>query len=180
MYGDFAADLMVQVVALQVIFWYTLLIFLFELLGARMLIMEQYLESGWIIVSIKVDSYVVSLDRQDVLETSADIRDDGKLHVTVIYIAPLKAIVQERMNDWKNGLVSKLGKKIVEMTGNYTPNLMALMSADIIISTPEKWDGISRKWHIRSYVTKVGLMILDEIYLLGTNRGPILEGMTQL
>lgn len=41
------------------------------------------------------------------------------------------------------------------MTGDYTPDLMALLSADIIISTPEKWDGISRNWHSRSYVTKV-------------------------
>lgn len=93
----------------------------------------------------------------------------------VIYIAPLKAIVRERMNDWKKGLVSHLGKKMVEMTGDYTPDLMALMSADIIISTPEKWDGISRNWHSRSYVTKVGLLILDEIHLLGADRGPILE-----
>lgn len=45
----------------------------------------------------------------------------------------------------------------VEMTGDYTPDLMALLSADIIISTPEKWDGISRNWHSRSYVTKVHL-----------------------
>lgn len=43
----------------------------------------------------------------------------------------------------------------VEMTGDYTPDLMALLSADIIISTPEKWDGISRNWHTRSYVKKV-------------------------
>lgn len=93
----------------------------------------------------------------------------------VIYIAPLKAIVRERMNDWKKRLVSRLGKKMVEMTGDYTPDLMALLSADIIISTPEKWDGISRNWHSRSYVTKVGLMILDEIHLLGADRGPILE-----
>ncbi|CAK9312234.1 unnamed protein product [Citrullus colocynthis] len=93
----------------------------------------------------------------------------------VVYIAPLKAIVRERMNDWKNCLVSRLGKKMVEMTGDYTPDLMALLSADIIISTPEKWDGISRNWHSRSYVTKVGLMILDEIHLLGADRGPILE-----
>lgn len=41
------------------------------------------------------------------------------------------------------------------MTGDYTPDMMALMSADIIISTPEKWDGISRNWHSRGYVTKV-------------------------
>ncbi|XP_059441040.1 DExH-box ATP-dependent RNA helicase DExH14 isoform X3 [Corylus avellana] len=93
----------------------------------------------------------------------------------VIYIAPLKAIVRERMNDWKKRLVSQLGKKMVEMTGDYTPDLMALLSADIIISTPEKWDGISRNWHNRSYVMKVGLLILDEIHLLGADRGPILE-----
>ncbi|KAH7549222.1 hypothetical protein JRO89_XS13G0000800 [Xanthoceras sorbifolium] len=93
----------------------------------------------------------------------------------VIYIAPLKAIVRERMSDWRNRLVSQLGKKMVEMTGDYTPDMMALLSADIIISTPEKWDGISRNWHSRSYVTKVGLMILDEIHLLGADRGPILE-----
>ncbi|XVF11809.1 hypothetical protein REPUB_Repub08aG0059500 [Reevesia pubescens] len=73
----------------------------------------------------------------------------------VIYIAPLKAIVRERMHDWRKRLVSQLGKEMVEMTGDYTPDLMALLSADIIISTPEKWDGISRNWHSRSYVTKV-------------------------
>nr|XP_010936311.1 DExH-box ATP-dependent RNA helicase DExH14 isoform X2 [Elaeis guineensis] len=93
----------------------------------------------------------------------------------VVYIAPLKAIVRERMNDWRKRLVSQLGKKMVEMTGDFTPDLMALLSADIIISTPEKWDGISRSWHSRSYVMKVGLMILDEIHLLGADRGPILE-----
>ncbi|XP_061953449.1 DExH-box ATP-dependent RNA helicase DExH14 isoform X2 [Populus nigra] len=93
----------------------------------------------------------------------------------VIYIAPLKAIVRERMNDWRKHLVSQLGKQMVEMTGDYTPDLMALLSADIIISTPEKWDGISRNWHSRGYVTKVGLVILDEIHLLGADRGPILE-----
>lgn len=93
----------------------------------------------------------------------------------VVYIAPLKALVRERMIDWRKRLVSQLGKKMVEMTGDFTPDIMALLSADIIISTPEKWDGISRRWHSRTYVMKVGLMILDEIHLIGTDRGPILE-----
>ncbi|XP_042461585.1 DExH-box ATP-dependent RNA helicase DExH14-like isoform X2 [Zingiber officinale] len=100
---------------------------------------------------------------------------DTQPDMKVVYIAPLKAIVRERMNDWKRRLVSPLGKKMVEMTGDFTPDLMALLSADIIISTPEKWDGISRSWKNRSYVMKVGLMILDEIHLLGADRGPILE-----
>lgn len=33
----------------------------------------------------------------------------------VIYIAPLKAIVRERMTDWRNRLVSQLGKEMVIM-----------------------------------------------------------------
>ncbi|XP_078430193.1 U5 small nuclear ribonucleoprotein helicase isoform X4 [Wolffia australiana] len=97
------------------------------------------------------------------------------IFVEVVYIAPLKALVRERINDWKKRLVSQLGKKMVEMTGDITPDLLALLSADIIICTPEKWDGISRSWKNRAYVTKVGLMILDEIHLLGADRGPILE-----
>ena len=46
----------------------------------------------------------------------------------------------------------------------------ALQSADIIICTPEKWDGISRSWQNRGYVQRVGLLIIDEIHLLGADR----------
>jgi activating signal cointegrator complex subunit 3 len=35
----------------------------------------------------------------------------------VIYIAPLKALVRERMNDWGKGLCKRLGKRVVELTG---------------------------------------------------------------
>ncbi|KAL3654478.1 Peptidyl-prolyl cis-trans isomerase pin4 [Castilleja foliolosa] len=83
MYGDYAGDLMVQVVVLQCIIWYTLLLFLFEYRGAKMLIMEQFPETAASIVSFKVESDVVSLDGQDFLETDAAIGNDGMLHVTV-------------------------------------------------------------------------------------------------
>lgn len=45
------------------------------------------------------------------------------------------------------------------MTGDYTPDMAALLAADIIISTPEKWDGISRNWHTRGYVKKVKIFL---------------------
>ncbi|XP_022993499.1 auxin efflux carrier component 3-like isoform X2 [Cucurbita maxima] len=83
MYGDYSGSLMVQVVVLQCIIWYTLLLFLFEYRGAKILIMEQFPETAASIVSFKVDSDVVSLDGRDFLETDAEIGDDGKLHVTV-------------------------------------------------------------------------------------------------
>ncbi|GAB4820015.1 hypothetical protein N2152v2_007061 [Parachlorella kessleri] len=93
----------------------------------------------------------------------------------VIYVAPLKALVRERINDWGKGLCKALNKRMVELTGDFTPDMQALLASDIIICTPEKWDGISRNWQARSYVRKVCLLILDEIHLLGADRGPILE-----
>ncbi|XP_055802332.1 auxin efflux carrier component 3-like [Solanum dulcamara] len=83
MYGEYSGSLMVQVVVLQCIIWYTLLLFLFEYRGAKMLIMEQFPETAGEIVSFKVESDVVSLDGQDFLETDAELGQDGKLHVTV-------------------------------------------------------------------------------------------------
>ncbi|KAM3931944.1 activating signal cointegrator 1 complex subunit 3 [Leptodactylus fuscus] len=92
-----------------------------------------------------------------------------------VYIAPLKALVRERMEDWKVRIEEKLGKKVVELTGDVTPDMRAIAEADLIVTTPEKWDGVSRSWQNRSYVQKVSILIIDEIHLLGDERGPVLE-----
>ncbi|KAF6163529.1 hypothetical protein GIB67_002534 [Kingdonia uniflora] len=83
MYGDFSGNLMVQIVVLQCIIWYTLMLFMFEYRGAKLLITEQFPDTAGSIVSINVDSDVMSLDGRGVLETEAEIKEDGKLHVTV-------------------------------------------------------------------------------------------------
>ncbi|XP_010932634.2 probable auxin efflux carrier component 1c isoform X1 [Elaeis guineensis] len=84
MYGPFSGGLMVQIVVLQCIIWYTLMLFLFEYRGAKMLITEQFPDTAGSIASIAVDSDVVSLDgRRDALETEAEIGEDGRIHVTV-------------------------------------------------------------------------------------------------
>jgi activating signal cointegrator complex subunit 3 len=93
----------------------------------------------------------------------------------VVYIAPLKALSKERMIDWRDRLVKGLGKKVVELTGDFTPDLKALEEADVVVTTPEKFDGISRNWKTRDYVKRTGLIIIDEIHLLGADRGPVLE-----
>lgn len=85
----------------------------------------------------------------------------------MIYVAPLKALAKERLKDWNIKIEKKLNKKVVELSGDCTPDLEQLMEAEVIITTPEKWDGISRNWQNRQYVKKVGLVILDEIHLLG-------------
>uniref|UniRef100_A0A3Q1AV92 Activating signal cointegrator 1 complex subunit 3 n=1 Tax=Amphiprion ocellaris TaxID=80972 RepID=A0A3Q1AV92_AMPOC len=93
----------------------------------------------------------------------------------VVYIAPLKALVRERIEDWKIRIEEKLGKKVIELTGDVTPDMKAIAQADLIVTTPEKWDGVSRSWQNRSYVQKVAILIIDEIHLLGEDRGPVLE-----
>ncbi|EFY87551.1 activating signal cointegrator 1 complex subunit 3 [Metarhizium acridum CQMa 102] len=93
----------------------------------------------------------------------------------VVYIAPMKALVRERVKDWGKRLAQPLGLKIVELTGDNTPDTRTIKDADIIITTPEKWDGISRSWQTRGYVRQVSLVIIDEIHLLAGDRGPILE-----
>jgi antiviral helicase SLH1 len=93
----------------------------------------------------------------------------------VVYIAPMKALVRERVQDWRKRLTFQMGLKLVELTGDNTPDTRTIQDADIIITTPEKWDGISRSWQTRSYVRQVSLVIIDEIHLLGGDRGPILE-----
>eukprot|EP00041_Stephanoeca_diplocostata_P037706 m.1438323 g.1438323 ORF g.1438323 m.1438323 type:complete len:1940 (+) comp25090_c1_seq3:91-5910(+) len=92
-----------------------------------------------------------------------------------VYVAPLKALVRERVDDWGERLCKRLGKRLVELTGDVTPDIRAIERADIIVTTPEKWDGVSRSWQNRSYVKSVGLVIIDEIHLLGADRGPVLE-----
>ncbi|PSN49726.1 Activating signal cointegrator 1 complex subunit 3 [Blattella germanica] len=93
----------------------------------------------------------------------------------VVYIAPLKALVRERIEDWKVRLEVKLNRKVVELTGDVSPDIRAISEADVIVTTPEKWDGISRSWQTRNYVQDVALIVIDEIHLLGEDRGPVLE-----
>lgn len=83
MYGNFSGDLMVQVVVLQCIIWYTLMLFMFEYRGAKLLIMEQFPDTAASIVSFRVDSDVLSLDGREPIQTDAQVGEDGKLHVTV-------------------------------------------------------------------------------------------------
>ncbi|XP_073100744.1 probable auxin efflux carrier component 1c [Elaeis guineensis] len=83
MYGPDSGSLMVQIVVLQCIIWYTLMLFLFEYRGAKLLIVEQFPDIAGSIVSFHVDSDVISLDGKELLQTEAEVGEDGKLHVTV-------------------------------------------------------------------------------------------------
>ncbi|XP_006663800.1 probable auxin efflux carrier component 1b [Oryza brachyantha] len=87
MYGADSGSLMVQIVVLQCIIWYTLMLFLFEYRGARLLVMEQFPDTAASIVSFRVDSDVVSLaggaGGVAELQAEAEVGEDGRMRVTV-------------------------------------------------------------------------------------------------
>ncbi|SCU98656.1 LAMI_0F15720g1_1 [Lachancea mirantina] len=93
----------------------------------------------------------------------------------IVYIAPMKALVRERVDDWRKRITPVTGDKVIELTGDSIPNPQDVRDATIIITTPEKFDGISRNWQTRKFVQQVSLIIMDEIHLLASDRGPILE-----
>lgn len=93
----------------------------------------------------------------------------------VVYIAPMKALVRERVDDWRERICKNTSYNLVELTGDSLPGIQEVRNADIIITTPEKFDGISRNWQTRKFVQQVSLVIMDEIHLLASDRGPILE-----
>ena len=58
-----------------------------------------------------------------------------------VYIAPLKALARERIEDWtrETSLRGVLGKRVVELTGDTAPDAAIIQAADLLITTPEKW-----------------------------------------
>ncbi|CAJ1975828.1 unnamed protein product [Sphenostylis stenocarpa] len=83
MYGDFTATLMIQIVVFQSVIWYTLLLFMFEYRGAKLLISEQFPDTAGAIFSVRVDSNVGSLNGREPLHADAEIGENGELHVVV-------------------------------------------------------------------------------------------------
>lgn len=105
-------------------------------------------------------------------ETGEIMLDDFK----IIYIAPLKALVQEQVGNFGKRL-QHYGIKVSELTGDRQLTKQQIADTQLIVTTPEKWDIITRKATDTSYTRLVRLVIIDEIHLLHDERGPVLESI---
>ena len=105
------------------------------------------------------------------------LNDRGDQKLKAVYVAPLKALARERLKDWRKKFGEKLGLSVLELTGDATPDARALRDADVLITTPEKWDGVTRQWRRRDYARHAALLVIDEIHLLGEDRGPVIEAI---
>ncbi|OWK10391.1 hypothetical protein Celaphus_00005853, partial [Cervus elaphus hippelaphus] len=92
-----------------------------------------------------------------------------------VYITPMEALAEQVYMDWYEKFQDRLSKKVVLLTGETSTDLKLLGKGNIIISTPEKWDILSRRWKQRKNVQNINLFVVDEVHLIGGENGPVLE-----
>ncbi len=100
----------------------------------------------------------------------------------VIYLSPLRALAAEKFTEFKKLEKVALGNKVkvAISTGDFENIEKNLEISNLLILTNEKMDSIIR--HNAEWVDEIGLVISDEVHLIGDeNRGPTLEMiLTQL
>ncbi|KAK0707951.1 hypothetical protein B0H67DRAFT_671617, partial [Lasiosphaeris hirsuta] len=104
----------------------------------------------------------------------------GKENFKIVYQAPTKALCSERARDWENKFRHvDSGLKCAELTGDTSQAEMRRVGeASIIVTTPEKWDSITRKWHDHKILLQmVELFLIDEVHFLKDLRGATLEAV---
>ena len=94
----------------------------------------------------------------------------------MVYIAPVKALCSEKLREW----TTKFGTmaSFLELTGdstNFTPDLSKY---DVVLTTPEKWDVVTRRQMTSCRSAQVRLVMVDEVHLLSdAHRGHTLEAV---
>ena len=61
----------------------------------------------------------------------------------MVYIAPVKALCSEKMREWTTKFKDK---KFLELTGDSQTPIPDLNKYDVVLTTPEKWDVVTRRF----------------------------------
>lgn len=96
----------------------------------------------------------------------------------VVYIAPMKALAQEVVEKYSSKL-KPLRLIVRELTGDMQLTRAEAQSANVLVTTPEKWDVVTRKSGSdeNSLGNQCGLLIIDEVHLLADERGAVIESV---
>ena len=91
----------------------------------------------------------------------------------VIFLSPLKALAKEHYITFKKKYADGFELKAGISTGDFDSNSKYLEKYHIIFMTYEKLDSLIR--HNVDWLLSVGLIIVDEIHSIDSNRGAVLE-----
>ena len=86
----------------------------------------------------------------------------------IVYVAPLKALAAEITRKFATRL-SWAGVKVRELTGDMKLTRREIDDTGIIVTTPEKWDVVTRRGsgaRDEDVADQVRLLIIDEVHLL--------------
>lgn len=100
-----------------------------------------------------------------------------KYRKKVLYLAPLKALVSEKFEEFKRKY-EPIGVKIAMSIGDYDEADPYLKFFDIVFTTYEKADSLLR--HKSEFFDNLGLVIVDEIHEIKNERGVVLEVLITL
>ncbi|EAU84905.2 activating signal cointegrator 1 complex subunit 3 [Coprinopsis cinerea okayama7 len=93
----------------------------------------------------------------------------------IIYVAPMKALASEITRKFSKRL-RWLSINVRELTGDMQMTKAEIAETQIIVTTPEKWDVVTRKpTGEGELASSIKLLILDEIHLLNEDRGAVIE-----
>ncbi|VEU37035.1 unnamed protein product [Pseudo-nitzschia multistriata] len=94
----------------------------------------------------------------------------------IVYVAPMKALVQEVVTNFSQRLAG-YGVVVKELSGDSSLTRQQIAETQVLVTTPEKWDIVTRQGEGRAYTQLIKLVIIDEIHLLHDDRGPVLESI---
>ncbi|CAO1621141.1 unnamed protein product [Sympodiomycopsis kandeliae] len=94
-----------------------------------------------------------------------------------VYMAPTKSLCSEKATEWQ-AKFKALGYSVVELTGDSdVDGIKEAKTARVIVTTPEKWDSLTRYWNIHDKLLQsMALVLIDEVHTLREkSRGPRFE-----
>ncbi|KAF9518973.1 hypothetical protein BS47DRAFT_1388656 [Hydnum rufescens UP504] len=92
-----------------------------------------------------------------------------------VCIEPYQDVVDQRVSEWRKKFGNLQGREeIVGLTGVTSADLRILEKGARVFVHP--WDILSRRWKQRKHVQNIGLLIADEVQLIGGGEiGPTCE-----
>jgi helicase len=91
----------------------------------------------------------------------------------VIYLSPLKALTFEHFLETRRKFSKKYDIRVGVSTGDLDSSSKNLKQYDVLFLTYEKFDSIVR--HNPEWLKDIGLLTIDEVHELGSDRGATLE-----